>query len=158
MLTKEAISPISSPLVPWILVPRSQMASVTTYQRVRRTQGWISRRRLLTSNHSHTRGDSSFVFDIHYLMVHHIITCFVDTNAKRTSLQRISHVFDIENIRINNVLSPLSVLCQLCSYHILALLLAKWVSPCVPHPLNHQYRFSLRSTHSPFRTRILNTF
>jgi len=101
-LTKVFISPINSPLDPWIRVPRSQIASVTDISMI-----LIQARRLHTSRHGHTGRWAIFILDIDDLMIDDIVSTLIYTSTVGTGLECLGDVFDIKNISIKDMLSPL---------------------------------------------------
>jgi hypothetical protein len=103
-LTKVFISPINSPLDPWIRVPLSQIASVTDISIV-----LISTRRRHTSRHGHTGRWAIFVFNIDDLMIDNIVSAFVHASTIWAGLECLGNILDIKNIRIKDMLSPLQV-------------------------------------------------
>ena len=102
------MSPITSPFEPWILVPRSQIASVTSHQHlchlICRNLKWR-----LTSRHGHASRWPIFVFYINDLMVDDIVSTFIYTSSIWTGLERLGDILNIEYIGIKDVLSPLRI-------------------------------------------------
>jgi hypothetical protein len=103
-LTKVFISPINSPLDPWIRVPLSQIASVTDISII-----LISTRRRHTSRHGHTSRWPIFVFDIDNLMIDDIVSAFIYTSTIWAGLECLGNILDIKNISIKDMLGPLYV-------------------------------------------------
>lgn len=98
------MSPISSPLVPWISVLLSHSDSVTVRQHL--TARFVSEEGR-TGAHGHAGGDALLVLDVDDLVIDDVVPALVHATAVRTRLERFRDVFDIQHVRVHNVLRPL---------------------------------------------------
>lgn len=97
------MSPINSPLVPWMRVPRWQTDSVTVVvRRVYAFRVWP-----LTGRHGDAGRDTAFVLDVYNLVVHDVILALVHAGAVVGSVECLGHVFNVENLGIYEMPGPL---------------------------------------------------
>ena len=100
------MSPMSSPFVPCIRVPRSQIASVTAEPGQLKPPG-VGKIGELTCRHGHASRDSALILDVHHLVIYHIVSALVHTSSVLARLERLGNILDVKNIRVDDVLSPL---------------------------------------------------
>jgi hypothetical protein len=71
----------------------------------------ISEAEILTGRHGHTGSGPVFILNIYDLMIDNIIPAFIYASAIRTGLERLCDILNIQNVGIEDMLSPLE--CQL---------------------------------------------
>ena len=99
MLTKVSISPMSSPLVPDILVFLSHSASETSETSAHQLQRPAEP---LTSAHRHRSGRSALIFDDHGLMVRYVVLGLVDALTVTRRLESLCHCLDVDDLGVDH--------------------------------------------------------